>query len=256
MQKRLISGFIGLLLFVAVLIVKGPIQRIAFIIVSFVAMLELKLAIGAPKKMDLILSMITLSFIFYILPDMVMGAIILYYLMSVLLSILHKDVSVDRFLGNTFAFTYVALGFFLIQRAISAPISTPNYALIFTVAWGSDTAAYFVGQYFGTKKLAPRISPNKTVEGALGGILGSVLVSFIIYLLLLRNGGLTMVGVLAFSVIGAIIAELGDLAASKLKRDFNIKDYGFILPGHGGIMDRFDSVIPVAALYYLMYLLM
>ena len=132
--------------------------------------------------------------------------------------------------------------------------------LILGFAWGGDSAAYFTGRMFGKHKLAPIVSPNKTVEGAIGGVMGSVLLGIIITAVygMISNGniigGLTfnhylVVSVLA--VLGSLLGILGDLFASSVKRQCGIKDYGYIFPGHGGILDRFDSVLfiaPVVAL--------
>jgi len=139
--------------------------------------------------------------------------------------------------------------------------------LILCFAWGGDTAAYFAGRAFGKHKLAPVVSPKKTVEGAAGGVAGSIAAGVVltaVYRLLFTN--LTVqVNVrhyLALIIMGAIASVLGicgDLFASAVKRQVGIKDYGTIFPGHGGIMDRFDSVMFIApfvsiAVRYFFYL--
>lgn len=131
--------------------------------------------------------------------------------------------------------------------------------LIFVCAWLTDTGAYFTGRALGKHKLIPHVSPNKTVEGAVGGVITAI-ISCIIYLMLyvkFAEGG-TLSGWLPFIFIaGAIIggvssvfAQLGDLAASAIKRDTGVKDFGKIFPGHGGFMDRFDSVLFIAPIIY------
>lgn len=119
--------------------------------------------------------------------------------------------------------------------------------LVFIIAWGTDTSAYVFGNLFGKKKLCPNLSPNKTIEGSLGGILGPVLLTYIFakYLKLEHIWKL-----IPLSIIGSIVAQLGDLSASKIKRISNIKDFGFIIPGHGGVLDRFDSILFTAPLVY------
>lgn len=119
--------------------------------------------------------------------------------------------------------------------------------LVFITAWGTDTFAYLSGNLFGKTKLSPNLSPNKTVEGSIGGILGSILLTIIFskYLQLFPQWKFVLLSALA-----AFIAQLGDLAASKIKRVTNIKDYGFIIPGHGGILDRFDSILFTAPFVY------
>lgn len=131
--------------------------------------------------------------------------------------------------------------------------------MIFLASWVSDTCAYFVGRMLGKKKLAPVLSPKKTVEGSLGGIIGSAVLSAVYGLLMCINVGEPYFIIAIFAVIGAAgsaISQIGDLAASGIKRNYEIKDYGNLIPGHGGILDRFDSVIITAPIvFYLAYFL-
>jgi phosphatidate cytidylyltransferase len=121
--------------------------------------------------------------------------------------------------------------------------------LIFIAAWGCDTGAYFTGRAFGKRKLAPNLSPNKTVAGAVGGTLIAAALAAA-YALILRHLGIWAPGsIIPFAVyglMGAILAQAGDLTASAIKRRKEIKDFGRIIPGHGGILDRFDSILFVA----------
>ena len=119
--------------------------------------------------------------------------------------------------------------------------------LIFIIAWATDTFAYFTGYFLGKNKLCPTISPKKTVEGAIGGIIGST-VSCIVFSMYFIEANLIYVALLGS--IGSVIAQMGDLFASKIKRYIGIKDFGNIMPGHGGILDRFDSIIFVAPIVY------
>jgi phosphatidate cytidylyltransferase len=120
--------------------------------------------------------------------------------------------------------------------------------LIFLCSWGCDTCAYCVGMLIGKHKMAPVLSPKKSVEGAVGGVAGAALLGA---LYALATGGLVLEYALICAV-GALISMVGDLAASAVKRNQNIKDYGTLIPGHGGILDRFDSVIFTApVIYYL-----
>jgi phosphatidate cytidylyltransferase len=125
--------------------------------------------------------------------------------------------------------------------------------LIFIGAWGSDTCAYLVGILIGKHKILPKLSPKKSLEGCIGGIAGAALLG-LLYATIFREN---IVGVknpqVAFVVICAassVISQLGDLAASAMKRNHDIKDYGKLIPGHGGILDRFDSIIFVAPVVY------
>ena len=118
--------------------------------------------------------------------------------------------------------------------------------LVFIIAFMTDTFAYFSGYLFGKHKLIPNVSPKKTIEGSIGGILGST-ISCLIFGHIFN---LNMVLMLILGSIGSIIAQIGDLFASSIKRYVGIKDYGNLIPGHGGILDRFDSVILVTPFVY------
>lgn len=126
----------------------------------------------------------------------------------------------------------------------------------FVVAFTSDAGAYFVGRAFGKKKLAPRISPNKTVEGAIGGIAAGALCC-VAYGLIVGCFGFktSILSLAAFGAVGSVIAQLGDLTFSAIKRQYGIKDYSNLLPGHGGVLDRLDSLYYLAPLTELWMLL-
>ncbi|WP_339363470.1 phosphatidate cytidylyltransferase [Vallitalea maricola] len=129
--------------------------------------------------------------------------------------------------------------------------------LIFIVAFGSDTVAYFVGVNFGKHRLAEKLSPKKSVEGSIGGIIGAMIFSVIYGIILLNIGELTdpvkLIPFIFIGGIGSVLSQIGDLAASAMKRQNNIKDFGTIMPGHGGILDRLDSIIFTAPfVYYIM----
>ena len=127
--------------------------------------------------------------------------------------------------------------------------------LIFLAAFGTDIAAYFTGMAIGKHKLCPKISPKKTVEGAIGGILGSVLLCGLFGYFLFNE---LFIHCLIIGVLGGITAQLGDLTASVFKRNIGIKDFGDLIPGHGGILDRFDSVLFTAPMtyYYIILILL
>lgn len=120
--------------------------------------------------------------------------------------------------------------------------------MIVISAFGSDIFAYFVGSFFGKHKMAPNLSPKKSIEGAIGGVMGAGLLGMIFGLIFMNE---IWYHCLIIGITGGIVSEFGDLVASSFKRYMGIKDYGNLIPGHGGIMDRFDSVIFVApAIYY------
>lgn len=128
--------------------------------------------------------------------------------------------------------------------------------LIFLSSWGCDTCAYCVGMLIGKHKMAPVLSPKKSIEGAIGGVAGAALLGYL-YAALLGHQmiavGNPRLSCAAACAIAAVISQIGDLAASAIKRNHQIKDYGHLIPGHGGIMDRFDSMIFTApAIYFAM----
>lgn len=126
--------------------------------------------------------------------------------------------------------------------------------LIFLSSWGCDTCAYCVGVLIGKHKMAPKLSPKKSVEGGIGGILGAALLGALFALAVNKWGGANVSPAYLAVICGAggMISQIGDLAASAIKRNHDIKDYGKLIPGHGGILDRFDSVIFTApVIYYL-----
>ncbi len=120
---------------------------------------------------------------------------------------------------------------------------------IYIGAWGSDTCAYCVGKLIGKHKMPSKLSPNKTIEGCLGGVAGAVLIGFIFAAVFYDNKDiwwqLPLIG-----AVSSVISQIGDLAASAIKRNHDIKDYGNLIPGHGGILDRFDSIIFTAPVVY------
>ncbi|MFQ9514981.1 MAG: phosphatidate cytidylyltransferase [Eubacterium sp.] len=127
--------------------------------------------------------------------------------------------------------------------------------LIFLCSWGSDTCAYVAGVALGKHKMAPVLSPKKSIEGAVGGVIGAAALGAIYAAVFTDKIQMSINPLIAFAVIcavGALISMVGDLAASAIKRNHNIKDYGKLIPGHGGIMDRFDSVIYVAPIIWIL----
>jgi len=155
-------------------------------------------------------------------------------------------------------------GFFYVPFLMSHIFMVRNYVygeyfvwLIFITAFGCDTGAYFTGMLFGKHKLIPELSPKKTIEGAIGGVIVATAIS-LLYGLYIDNHFVTdwvdtpNLCVLT-GIIGSILSQFGDLAASTLKRYVGLKDYGHLIPGHGGMLDRFDSVLLTApVVYYVM----
>jgi len=147
-----------------------------------------------------------------------------------------------------FGVVYVAVMLSFIYLTRNLPDGKFLVWLIFLCSWGCDTCAYCVGMLIGKHKMAPVLSPKKSVEGGIGGVAGAALLG-VIYAA--ATGG-PMAEYALICAVGALISMVGDLAASAIKRNQGIKDYGKLIPGHGGILDRFDSVIFTApAIYFL-----
>lgn len=147
-----------------------------------------------------------------------------------------------------FGIVYVGVMLSCIYQARMLPGGHFHVWLIFLCSWGCDTCAYCAGMLFGKHKMAPVLSPKKSVEGAVGGVAGAVLLG-VIFAAVTNGPAAEYAGICG---AGALISMVGDLAASAVKRNMEIKDYGKLIPGHGGILDRFDSVIFTApVIYYL-----
>ncbi len=155
------------------------------------------------------------------------------------------------------AYAPVMLSFIYLVRDL--PYGIYTVWMIFISSWICDTCAYLVGMLLGRHKLAPVLSPKKSIEGAVGGVAGSALVGalygYFIVEPVISEQKITWIFVL-ISAVGAVISQVGDLAASAIKRNHEIKDYGKLIPGHGGVMDRFDSVIFTAPMIYFLTLLL
>lgn len=154
---------------------------------------------------------------------------------------------------------YVTVSFtsLSIMRYIDRKCGIFGIILVFLVAWGSDVFAFLSGKLFGKHKLIPEVSPKKTVEGSIGGIVSSIVLCLLFgFIVELIVNGIT-VNYIVLGLCGAIlsvVSQLGDLIASLIKREWCVKDYGKIFPGHGGIMDRFDSVLAVSTILLIIFI--
>ena len=154
--------------------------------------------------------------------------------------------------GGTLAFGY-ALRYH--DYAIGAAAGLVVVLLPLVLTWGTDIAAYFVGRALGKRKLMPSVSPGKTVAGAIGGLVAAVVLAWLWERLVLRpvaQVGMRAVHVVLFGAIVSVAAQVGDLAESLLKREAGVKDSSHLIPGHGGVLDRFDSLLFVLPVAYLL----
>ncbi len=256
--KRLGSGIILLAAAIALFYMGGMPLLIAFCIISLIGQRELYQAIGIDRK-GLSAIGYVMTALYYVLiycggmaymTEMIVLSLLCFMTAYV---ITFPEYKTEQVTGAFFGVCYVSVLMSFVYHTRALPDGVYFVWLILLSAWGSDTLAYCAGRLFGRHKMAAQLSPKKTIEGAVGGIAGAALLG-LIYGSIFRHGFTTdypqAVCALACAA-GAVISMIGDLAASAIKRNHNIKDYGSLIPGHGGILDRFDSMLFAApAIYY------
>lgn len=262
--QRTISGILLVIVALVTIIMGKDVLFATVSIISLIGVFELYRVFGIEKKLPGIVGYIgTAAYLIFLRSGlseyfMPLFIVILMLLMAVYVFSFPKY-KAEIIMAAYFGLFYVTIMLTCIYRVRMLKSGVYLVWLIFLCSWGCDTCAYLVGVMFGKHKMAPVLSPKKSVEGGIGGILGAALLGFIYarifgtYMTELSN---PMVTVPIICGIAAVISQIGDLAASGIKRNHEIKDYGKLIPGHGGILDRFDSVIFTApVIYYLvMYL--
>lgn len=153
-----------------------------------------------------------------------------------------KKISFEKLAMTFFSATVIPLFLSSLIRILQMDKGGALILIPFIAAWITDTGAYFAGVFLGKHKLAPEISPKKTVEGSVGGMLTCV-IAFIVYAIIIKAQPQAVIFFAVSGLILSVIAQIGDLSMSLIKREYQIKDYGVVFPGHGGILDRFDSVL-------------
>ena len=168
-----------------------------------------------------------------------------------------KKISVNDAMIVSVMTIYVSFGFSSLTLLSDMDHGVIMFILWFFLPWICDGMAYFAGRAFGKHKLIPAVSPKKTVEGAIGGVVGTVVLMMVFALVMQLGFGYkpNYVGMLIMTLIACPISMFGDLIASLLKREYGVKDYGNLLPGHGGVMDRFDSCIATGPFIYIVCVL-
>ena len=258
--KRVLTTAALLPLFIFIVVCGGVFLRIAILIISVVGMNEIYSAISKDnKKIHAIGYIFAVIYTFMLEDQLPRGLYVItsLFIMTLLIYVVitYGETNITDLSATMFGFYYVT---FLMSNIYLAREFT-EYGkyfvwLIFICAWVSDTAAFLVGGNFGKHKIAPRLSPNKTLEGAAGGVCASCLAAFIYGYVLYRLDLVNIFPLRHFAligVLGSLLSQAGDLAASAIKRYTGIKDFGFLLPGHGGVLDRFDSVLFTAPAVYL-----
>ena len=262
MKTRIITALVGLAILFPVLYFSNTwLFPIMFGIAAAISGWEMVSAVGYGKKHYITIPTALFCFAVTVsarvrdifpalLPDSIprsfaivaLTAVYLFYLLSVCV-FAYSKLSARKVLTAFSLSFFSAFAFYCFVLVQSfAPY---DYLLIIIAAWFGDTFAIFGGKFFGKKKLAPKLSPKKTVAGAMCGVIGAV-VGFLIYNLIVTfcfGSDVNHLLRLALAIPASLIAQLGDLVASAIKRDCGVKDFGKLLPGHGGITDRFDSVM-------------
>lgn len=275
MKKRIITALVA----IAVIVVPcfAFMHTVVFpailCIFSALAVYEMIKATGGKNKVLLALSCISaavIPFLFHFNIEIpFMPAAIIYVLVYLIIMVLmHKKTTFSDVITALFSVVAIptSLSVFILLR--DCYIENPDlytkangvYFILFAMlcAWGTDSFALFTGKLFGKHKLCPNVSPNKTVEGAVGGVICTVILNVIVFLIfdkfVFTLHTIVWWQIIIISAVLSVISMFGDLSASLIKRNHNIKDFGNIFPGHGGVMDRIDScVFVLATLYMILY---
>lgn len=259
-RTRLLSGIVLVAAALVFIISGGYVLLAVTALISLIGMYELYRVAGFERSLLAGIGYLA-AILYYLnlgigfLPDMMAFALAFLIVLLAVYVFSYPKYEITGVLAAFFGFFYVAVMLSGVYQTRIMEKGAYIVWLIFLCSWGCDTCAYCVGVLFGKHKMSPVLSPKKSVEGAVGGLAGTFLLTAL-YAAVFRSRmgiGMQQVFILAaISVAGGMISMVGDLAASGIKRSYGIKDYGKLIPGHGGILDRFDSVIFTApVIYYL-----
>ena len=268
-KTRLISGIALIIILGLLLYFGGTVLLCGLAAVSLIGVYELNKIVGCEKNaLGLVSYIFTIAYYVIVYfardsrADVIPAAFFVAYLMLLMIIyvVTFPKLNSKQVTMVFFGLIYVSVMLSYIFRIRMLDNGFLVW-LVFLASWGCDTCAYAVGVLIGKHKMSPKLSPKKSIEGAVGGVVGSALLG-VIFALVFKSH-LTQVlpnpvlGCAVICVVGSLISMIGDLAASAIKRNNDIKDYGKLIPGHGGILDRFDSVIFVApGIFYTILFLM
>ncbi|MDO5574650.1 MAG: phosphatidate cytidylyltransferase [bacterium] len=261
---RLISGIIIVILALGFTIAGGYPLALVLCIVSAIGLFEFYRATGVKKAEPKINALEVVGFwgmlVYYvILMSPAAEQFLLLTLISLLILLMFVYVfsfpkhTAGEVMAAFFGIVYVPVMLSFIYLTRMLPYGNYIVWLIFISSWMNDTCAYCTGMLIGKHKLAPKLSPKKSIEGSVGGVIGAAIVAGLFAYFVVEQAVTNQVITWSFVLIGAVgavVAQIGDLAASAIKRNYDLKDYGKLIPGHGGILDRFDSVIFTAPMIY------
>lgn len=257
-KTRLISGIVLVIIALATIISGSWILFFTLLAVSLIGMRELYKVMKVSDEHVTVLELVGYlgAVLYYIAMKADFGN---YGTMAIIISMIlilfvyvfgYPKYHAEQVMAAFFGVVYVAVMLSFIYLTRSLPDGKFLVWLIFLCSWGCDTCAYCVGMLIGKHKMAPVLSPKKSIEGAVGGVAGAALLG-VIYAAATQG---KMAEYALICAVGALISMVGDLAASAIKRNQNIKDYGKLIPGHGGILDRFDSMMFTAPAIYFVIL--
>lgn len=276
MKQRLISAVVGILVLIFALLFFDTLVVNCFAaFICGVAVLELLNAAGLTKhKLLSAVSILFSAFLMFINAGSLMAYMSVFstvYAVFCFAYLLYKhdSINIKEICYCLLITLLVTLSFFMllsIRDHSTAQMGMFYLLIAFGSAWWSDTGAYFAGTFFGKHKLCPGISPKKTVEGLVGGIFAAVLGNLLVSVIFVWASNMLVpmgyfvshlqvnIGaIVLFTPLLSLMGVLGDLSASVIKRQNGIKDFGNIMPGHGGIMDRFDSVLFISPVVFLIF---
>ncbi|HEY5537382.1 MAG TPA: phosphatidate cytidylyltransferase [Acetobacterium sp.] len=258
MRARVLTGVIGIPLLIFILYTGGFVLVICVSLLTLAGVTEYTSAINRsirPKInlvfMLLLATMITITIkldYYFLMPVLLIAFIAIFCY-----EILSGNVGIQRGSAMLFGLIYVPVMFGYLFLFENLQNGVYYLWMIFIIAFSTDTAAYFIGRKFGRTHFAPKISPKKTIAGSVGGIIVSAVCTILYGIILAKFFGffLPWYLYLGLGVVASIAGQCGDLTASMIKRRVKIKDFGHVLPGHGGILDRFDSILFIIPLIYI-----
>lgn len=255
--ERLISGIILVIIALVTIILGKDVLLVIVVAISVIGFYELAKVYGLQWKFPGICGYIA-TIGYYALIRMDYKEYIIVFFIAYLIVLMGTYVfTFPKFKAEDvmvcfFGMFYVVLMLSYIYQVRMMQDGAYIVWLIFLCSWGCDTCAYLVGVMFGKHKMAPVLSPKKSIEGGIGGVAGAALLGFI-YATIFKDKITIDNANIIFPIVcavGGIISQIGDLTASGIKRNHDIKDYSRLIPGHGGILDRFDSVIITAPIIY------
>ena len=267
MKTRIISALVALPLLIIFVVLGGLPLKIGVTLVALIGLFEFYKAFSGFIKPVHFIGFIAAIIYMIFIEKIIYTASLLNVVVALFMLIILIYVVLTHESGNTMDGIVTFFGFFYVCFLISHVYLTRQYThgnafvwLIFFSAFGCDVGAYFTGMAFGKHKLIPQLSPKKTVEGSIGGIVVAVAICVIYGVILEAKNELVGVDTVLLccitGMVGSVFSQIGDLAASAMKRYVGIKDFGKIMPGHGGVLDRFDSVLFTApVVYYSMFYL-